>query len=512
MTTLKSQYLVLMVITVLGVFAYVGCTNNDIAGGQTVTLKAQPDLDDPNHNLAGHEHTDGENTADSTILDWCLEHAVPESECTRCNPGLIESYKQSGDWYDGHGVPESHCRLCNPEITFPQEETLKNRRLKEPEQEVQVSLYFRPNSQVCATDGALIQFASAMTAELAGITVQEVYSSQGESVIEAPAEVVFDETETYVVTSTVPALVSRWLVSPGDVVKKGSELAVLQSPEIALLKTSLITAHVNYDVERKELERHSELRRKNLISDAGFDQQTARTEQARAELVSARGLLLSAGLDDKDIDDVIEQGLVSNQFVLRAPSSGIVTERIAQLGELIDPGRAFAMLADPHSLWIEAKLTGEEMRTVEVGQALTFASDGRGLDRVGAEIIWKSHFLDTHTRTGIVRARVLDRTSQLRAGDFGRVKIVHPRQTKVVLVPKDAVQWEGCCNVVFVQETDQRYRPFKVQLQGGNGPYYQVTSGLVGGERVAVAGAFLLKTELKKSSLGAGCCAFEPAG
>ena len=80
------------------------------------------------------------------------------------------------------------------------------------------------------------------------------------------------------------------------------------------------------------------------------------------------------------------------------------------------------------------------------------------------------------------------------------------------MVPKDAVQWEGCCNVVFVKETIDRYRPRKVVIEDGEGPYYQVVDGLLQGEEVVVDGAFLLKTELKKSSIGAGCCGIEPAG
>ncbi len=46
--------------------------------------------------------------------DWCLEHNVPESQCSRCNPTLVAAFKATGDWCEEHGVPESQCRLCNP--------------------------------------------------------------------------------------------------------------------------------------------------------------------------------------------------------------------------------------------------------------------------------------------------------------------------------------------------------------------------------------------------------------
>jgi hypothetical protein len=48
--------------------------------------------------------------------DWCAEHQVPESQCTRCNPALIAAFKATGDWCEEHAMPESQCKLCNPDL------------------------------------------------------------------------------------------------------------------------------------------------------------------------------------------------------------------------------------------------------------------------------------------------------------------------------------------------------------------------------------------------------------
>lgn len=48
--------------------------------------------------------------------DWCGEHGVPESQCTRCNPSLVPAFQATGDWCPEHGLPESQCRICNPEL------------------------------------------------------------------------------------------------------------------------------------------------------------------------------------------------------------------------------------------------------------------------------------------------------------------------------------------------------------------------------------------------------------
>ena len=48
--------------------------------------------------------------------DWCGEHQLPESQCTRCNPALIPAFKATGDWCEEHQVPESQCLKCNPDL------------------------------------------------------------------------------------------------------------------------------------------------------------------------------------------------------------------------------------------------------------------------------------------------------------------------------------------------------------------------------------------------------------
>jgi hypothetical protein len=48
--------------------------------------------------------------------DWCGEHGVPESACTRCDPSLIAAFKATNDWCAEHGLPESQCLKCHPDL------------------------------------------------------------------------------------------------------------------------------------------------------------------------------------------------------------------------------------------------------------------------------------------------------------------------------------------------------------------------------------------------------------
>ena len=50
--------------------------------------------------------------------DWCAEHAVPESQCTRCNAELIPAFKATGDWCEAHQLPLSQDTIHNPDLVI----------------------------------------------------------------------------------------------------------------------------------------------------------------------------------------------------------------------------------------------------------------------------------------------------------------------------------------------------------------------------------------------------------
>lgn len=50
--------------------------------------------------------------------DWCAEHEVPESQCTRCNPDLIPAFKATNDWCEEHQLPLSQDKVHNPGLVI----------------------------------------------------------------------------------------------------------------------------------------------------------------------------------------------------------------------------------------------------------------------------------------------------------------------------------------------------------------------------------------------------------
>ncbi len=45
---------------------------------------------------------------------WCVEHGIPEEECSMCSAKAAEGFKAKGDWCDEHSRAESQCFQCDP--------------------------------------------------------------------------------------------------------------------------------------------------------------------------------------------------------------------------------------------------------------------------------------------------------------------------------------------------------------------------------------------------------------
>jgi len=70
----------------------------------------------PSHAGSAHEPVRTPLVQKPEVADWCKEHGVPESACTRCNAKLIPEFQAKGDWCKEHSLPESQCVACHPEL------------------------------------------------------------------------------------------------------------------------------------------------------------------------------------------------------------------------------------------------------------------------------------------------------------------------------------------------------------------------------------------------------------
>jgi cobalt-zinc-cadmium efflux system membrane fusion protein len=94
----------------------------------------------------------------------------------------------------------------------------------------------------------------------------------------------------------------------------------------------------------------------------------------------------------------------------------------------------------------------------------------------------------------------------LKAGVFVRARIEVSDERDALVVPREAVEYAEGQPIVFVRESETVYLPVPVELGGTTDGRIEIRGGVDPGARVVTTGAFLLKTEILKESIGAGCC------
>lgn len=222
-------------------------------------------------------------------------------------------------------------------------------------------------------------------------------------------------------------------------------------------------------------------------------QAQAEAERAATELQRFEQLLERGAVTQQEYDRVLAQARVAaNQVavaeaqlayaIVRAPFDGVVTQRLAEAGEVAMPGRALLRLADPDQLEIRADLPESAVQGLTVGATIGLYDDGSIGEATIREI---SPTADPRSRTVHVVADPAAAVADgLRLGRFLRLQIpVGEEQLRSV--PMAALTRRGQLDVVFVV-ADEIARMRVVQPGRRLGDRQEILAGLAAGERVVL--------------------------
>jgi len=370
----------------------------------------------------------------------------------------------------------------------------------------------REPSQTCSNSQKTVVFDDASVAAAAGIRWRPIVTSPVTHIIHSNVEIDFDGNRLAHVSSRAGGVVQEVLRQSGDAVNAGEALALIDSSELGGAKAALLQAGSLVRLWTQNLEQL-----KSVTGGAVTQQELMEAEtnlaEAQIDIASATQRLRNLGLDAQAVQRVADDKDTSSTLPVRAPFDGIVIERHAVQGEVIDTQASLFAIADTSSMWAILDVRESDIRNVKVGQRVQVSLSAAPDVTHDGVIEWISAAVDETTRTLKARAR-LDNSAagadgSLRAHMFGRAQIIAADQQSHLIVPHDAVQWDGCCNLVFVRQTDSIFQPFKVRLGADLGEQYVVLDGLREGDEIVTDGGFLLKTQLLKDSIGAGCCEAE---
>ncbi len=443
---------------------------------------------------------------------WCDGHNVAEALCTRCRPAIIPAFKSLGDWCAEHGLPESQCTLCGAAPTLAANgPSVVAPRISPTEGTSSTALRVnRPPSAECANAFATVVLKSADIARRAGLSVERVRQADVEETVACHAVVAFNGDRVARLASRLPGTIAEVRVSPGDRVQEGEVLAVVESSDLGSAKASYLQAHSLVELWQRNLDREQRLMEQRAGTEREVLEAETRLGESRIALAGARQHLLNVGLAAEDLERLAAERDTSGRLALRAPFAGVITERRGAVGEVIDTATSLLTLADLSNMWITLDVNEADGPRLTVGQQAVFKSDALPGQSLEGTITWISPQVDARSRTIAARVVIDNASGVLRAGLFGRAEVRVRRIENAILIPESAVQWDGCCNIVFIRHTDTIYQPYKVTLGFKHNGWYVVEDGVPPGEFVVTQGSFLLKTEVLKGHIGAGCCEVDP--
>ena len=282
------------------------------------------------------------------------------------------------------------------------------------------------------------------------------------------------------VSTTLYAKVSGFLrrisVDKGSPVRQGQVLAVLESTETDR-DTSALKA--DFENKRRSADRTQALAKQGIVSAQAVEDAEAAANVAKEKLAS--------------------QAAVQGYQRIVAPFSGVVTQRFADPGAMVQNGgttstaQPILSLAQVDRLRVALYLDQQVASRVKVGTELEVSPADRP-DAVKKIVISRlAGALDSKTRTLLAEADLDNHDGLVLAGGSVQVTLKLPSRPGSLQVPSEAVVLREGRTFVAVAGSDHRFALRPVVLGDDTGQRVQVLQGLQAGERVILSPPVTLK-------------------
>ncbi|MGA0557221.1 efflux RND transporter periplasmic adaptor subunit [Larkinella sp. VNQ87] len=290
---------------------------------------------------------------------------------------------------------------------------------------------------------------------------------------------------------------------PGQSVRQGQLLAMLENPEFIRLQQEYLETASQLEFQEQEYDRQRELSRENVGTLKTFQQATAQVKLLRARAEGLRQQLALLGVSMKDLS----AGNITRAVAVRSPITGTVTEVNVNRGRFVNANDVLFELINTTGLYAELTVFEGDIARVQVGQRVRLSVVGE----TGRERMGQIRYINRETgadRTVRVYAALEKPDAQLRPGTFLKA-LIETLSAPQPALPEGAVVRSGTVSQVFVYEGKEeheglvhhQFRPIPVQAGVSENGYQAVTlpASVKKDAKVVVAGAYDLHSALNNS-------------
>lgn len=314
---------------------------------------------------------------------------------------------------------------------------------------------------------------------MVGIQVAVATHSNGVRTVRTTGRIVAEDNRVYRIQAGFEGWVDSLADTPtGTLVKQEQILATLYGPEVR-------SAALNYIGFMSGVER---VKQGLSQGDMKSIEESKRVNEEQLKLL---------GMGDKQIDEIATTHRAASSINLVSPADGLIVSRAISPHQRFEKGAELVRIADLSKVWVVADIHGTE-GDLRPGTRVTVKVPE--LDKILQATVTSSvPLFDDASRTLKVRLEADNPGLQLRPDMFVDVEF----QSKVpegLAIPTEAVLDSGMRKIVYVETADNVFEPRTVEVSHDYGDEVLIHSGISEGDRVAVAGNFLLDSESRMRS------------
>jgi multidrug efflux pump subunit AcrA (membrane-fusion protein) len=252
-------------------------------------------------------------------------------------------------------------------------------------------------------------------------------------------------------------------------------------------------------------------RKKTFVSSLEVTGEIAKETERMVHVVSPEPGFLKSYL--ANLGDTVEKGTplckveTKAGALLEIPSTGhgIIFAQYLKPGDAVDALTSIMTVADPDLLRASLNVYEKDLAGIKLGQKVLIESVAYPEKKFDGTLVYISPSVDEKTRTIKIRVDVANQEHLLKFGMFVTGRILMESAEQYYVIPLRAVHFVNGKRVVFVKIGDNEFQAREVKVAEESKEEAAVREGLCEGDSVVVKESFLLKSELLKSKMGAGC-------
>jgi cobalt-zinc-cadmium efflux system membrane fusion protein len=327
------------------------------------------------------------------------------------------------------------------------------------------------------------------------IKLYTVATSSFHKTIDATGAVDFDNDQATSVLAPFSGPVSRLLVSPGDRVKKGQPLAMVDSPDFAAAVSAYSKALTTAKTNRRLADADKDLGQHEGVAQRENEQAQTDATNAEADRDAALQALVALDIDPQAIKAMQQGRAVTHvEGVIRAPLAGTVAEKLITPGQLLQAGTTPCFtVADLSRVWVMAQVSGSDLASVHVGDTAEVTT-GTDTKNVNGTVDNIAALVNPDTRSVIARVVVDNPGDLLKKQMYVSVQIHSRQPSSGMLIPVSAIlRDDENLPFVYVAQPDGSFARRPITLGYRSGDQFDIPEGLHAGDQVVVDGGIFVQ-------------------